>query len=453
MKHSARLKVSAATGVAGGLVFGFASGVIAAAQLGIQTQFETTTLGITFVTCALLVGALIGAILTNRLYEPIGPRASIILGGGVVLVGSIASGIVATDLLWLLILCRLVTGLGVGVLSVASPQYLSEMAPDHRRGALVSSYQVMISFGILLAYLVGLIFTGMPQGWRWMFAATIIPAFAVMALSLLGSDSPKFALSRGHEAAALTTLSAIKPDVDPDAALTELKRARDAPKSTLADLGSPAVRPALRVALVLAIAQVITGINAIMYYAPQIFKLTGFTSDSSAVLATVSVGVVSVLSTVLAIPLVDRFGRRPLLIGGMTAMAAFAIVLAVVLIAGSSGAATSIISLIAIFGFVVGFGMSLGPLAWLLISEVFPAKVRSRGVSVAMAANWATNIFVSLIFLVMLGAIGAGWSFAIFGGLTLLALVFVAKEVPETKGRTLKEISEAMSAHAYSRER
>lgn len=442
------IRLASAAGILGGLVFGFTSGVIAAAQLGVETQFHTTALGVTLVTCSLLVGALIGAVMTNRLYEPIGPRATLMIAAVLVIVGSIASALVGTDMLWALALARLIAGLGVGIASVASPQFLGEMVPSRVRGTLIGAYQLLIVVGILLAYLVGMVFTGSPDGWRAMFLAAVVPGVALFFVARAAADSPKFLLSRGDAQAARATLLAIEPELNPDTEVAALQAEHDAPTSTMADLLRPSARPALTIALVLAVTQIITGINAIMYFAPQIFKLTGFGSDSSAVVATVAVGVVNVIATAAAVRCVDKFGRRPLLITGTSIMIVSSFVLAGVLIAGASGGIVGIISLICVFGFVIGFALSLGPIVWILIAEVFPADLRSRGISLAIALNWASNVVLSLIFLLMLGALGAGWSFAIFGAVTVLTLLFIVKKVPETKGRTLKQISDELAASA-----
>lgn len=440
------MKAAATVGVLGGLVFGFASGAIAAAQHGIHEQFGASPFDISVVATALLVGALFGALGTTRLYGPLGARWAIAIAALIVLIGSIASATIPVGPLRLLIVSRLITGVGVGILTVAAPQYLSEMAPPRLRGALVSAYQLLVATGILVSYLVGLLFAGLDDGWRWMFLTTIVPAVALIVCLPFASDTPSRLLDCGRVADARGMLAATNPDADPEHALAVLRGEFDQEEPKYSELLAPNVRRALTIAVVMAAAQALTGITAIMYYAPTIFEISwGSRNESSAIIATVAIGAVNVAATAVAVKCVDRFGRRPLLIGGLSVMLSSALTLAVVGGSGGSGDTVGVITMAAVCAFVIGFELSLGPISWLLISEVFPARVRSPGISVGVATSWACNIIVALTFLVILDAIGAGWSFAIFAATTVATLAFVIRYVPETSGKTLEQISEQLS--------
>ncbi len=438
---SRRLGLSATAGILGGLIFGYSSGIIAGAGGSIQRVFHTGALGLSLITTSLLVGGVLGAAISGPSSDRIGPRHHLAAGAILVALGSIASGLAATDSIGMLCAYRFLVGVGVGMISVISPTYVSEISKPATRGAMVSAFQLLISAGILISYLTGWALTDMADGWRLMFALGLIPAVALLLVITVGADTPSYLLKRGRDPQAAHIVDRLEGPSNAPTTLAALHAERDGDKAEWNELWRPSNRRVLTVALALAIGQIVTGINVFMYYAPQIFKLAGFGSDSSALLATVIVGVVNVVATLIAVKYVDRFGRRPLLIIGLIGMAIGAGVLAITLSINTSGDLPGLLSLAAVMVFVISFAMSMGPLVWVLISEIFPSNIRSKGASLALVANWSVNVIVSVTILSLLTSVGAGVSFGLFAALSLALLLFVIKCVPETKGKTLKQIS------------
>ncbi len=443
---SRRLGLSATAGILGGLIFGYSSGIIAGAGGSIQRVFHTGALGLSLIATSLLVGGVLGAAISGPSSDRIGPRRHLAAGAILVALGSIASGLAAEDSIGMLCAYRFLVGVGVGMISVVSPTYVSEISKPATRGAMVSAFQLLIATGILISYLTGWALTDMADGWRLMFALGLIPAVAQLLVIAVGADTPSYLLKRGRDQQAAHIVDRLEGPSNAPTTLAALHAERDGDKAEWNELWRPSNRRVLTVALALAIGQIVTGINVFMYYAPQIFKLAGFGSDSSALLATVIVGVVNVVATLIAVKYVDRFGRRPLLIIGLIGMAIGAGGLAITLSfdfsgINPSGGLAGLLSLAAVMVFVISFAMSMGPLVWVLISEIFPSNIRSKGASLAIVANWSVNVIVSLTILSLLTSVGAGVSFGLFAALSLALLLFVIKCVPETKGKTLQQIS------------
>ncbi len=438
---SRQLGLSATAGILGGLIFGYSSGIIAGASGSIQRVFHTGALGLSIITTSLLVGGVLGAAISGPSSDRIGPRRHLAVGAVLVALGSIASGLAATDSIGMLCAYRFLVGVGVGMISVVSPTYVSEISKPGTRGAMVSAFQLLISLGILISYLTGWALTNMADGWRLMFALGLIPAVAQLLVIAGSTDTPSYLLKRGRDQQASHIVDRLEGPSNAPTTLAALHAERDGDKTEWNELWRPSNRRLLTVALALAIGQIVTGINVFMYYAPQIFKLAGFGSDSSALLATVIVGVVNVVATLIAVKYVDRFGRRPLLIIGLIGMAIGAGGLAITLGINPSGELSGLLSLAAVMVFVISFAMSMGPLVWVLIAEIFPSNLRSKGASLAIVANWSVNVIVSVSILSLLTSVGAGVSFGLFAALSLALLLFVIKCVPETKGKTLQQIS------------
>jgi sugar porter (SP) family MFS transporter len=280
------------------------------------------------------------------------------------------------------------------------------------------------------------------QGWRWMFGLAIIPA-GVFALGMLFlPESPRWLARQGQRDAARQVLSRIRAKVRVEEELAEIERgvSQSEQHGSLRDLLNPSLRPALVVGIGLAIFQQVTGINTVIYYAPLIIKSAGISSNSGAILATAGIGAVNVLMTVVAMWLIDRAGRRPLLLTGIAGMAVTLGVLGYVFHFASPAGALSWFAVISMMLYVAFFAISLGPIFWLLISEIYPLKVRNSTEGLAATFNWVSNLLVSLTFLSLLHALGATTTFWLYGLFAIGAWVFSYRLVPETKGRTLEEI-------------
>ena len=281
--------------------------------------------------------------------------------------------------------------------------------------------------------------------WRWMLGLAAIPGLLLAVGMLFMPESPRWLVSRGHRADARTVLVQIDPHGDADMALAQLERDLAAEgHGTWSELLQASLRPALLVGIGLAVFQQVTGINAVIYYAPQIFQAAGFTSDLTSLAATTGVGITNVLATFIAIWLVDRAGRRPLLIAGVLGMVATLGVLGLAFHAGPAGTGTASLGVITAFclaAYIVFFAFSLGPIVWLMISEIYPLRNRAQAMAVSTASNWGANFLVSVSFPVMTARLGSSQTFFTYAAFGVAALIFIMAKVPETKGKTLEEIS------------
>ena len=424
----------------GGLLFGYDTGVISGAQLFFQNDFSLSTFALEEMVAAGLAGAAAGALFGGRLADIFGRRTLLIFTALIFAAGAILCAIAASSAV--LFCGRVIVGVGIGLSSGTVPVYISEVSPPDARGWTVSLFQLAITIGILLAYLVDYAFANVAQGWRWMFGLSVIPA-AVFALGMFFlPESPRWLVRRGQPESARAILSRIRGGSDVAAEFGEIESslAHAEERGSLRDLLNPALRPALAVGIGLAIFQQITGINTVIYYAPKIVQAAGISSASGAILTTAGIGTVNVLMTIVSMWLIDRIGRRPLLLTGIAGMIATLGALGWAFHSARPGGALAWVAVMSIMVYVASFAISLGPIFWLLIAEIYPLKVRSSTEGVAATFNWGSNLVVSLTFLSLLGAIGATRTFWLYGLFAIGAWFFSFYLVPETKGRTLEEI-------------
>ena len=433
--------LTAAIAGLGGLLFGYDTGVIAGALLFIKPDFGLNSLESGLVVAAVPAGAVLGAVLAGPLSDGHGRRGTIILSSVIFAVGALGSA--AAPGTAMLVIARLVVGMAIGVASATAPVYISEVAPPDKRGRLVSFFQLAVTVGIVVAYLVGLAFEP-SEGWRWMLGLGAVPALILGIGMLEMPQSPRWLVMAGKDYVARVTLSKIRED-DPaaiDAELAEIKESLDVEPGGWRDLLHPVVKAALVVGVGLAILQQVTGINTVIYYAPTIVQFTGVDSSSSAILAAVGVGIVNVGMTVVALRLLDRAGRRTLLLGGVSAMVVSLLVLGAAFLGGGGSTFDSIIAVGSLMTYVAAFAISLGPIFWLMNAEIYPLKVRSKAASVGVMANWTFNAIVSLTFLLLIDALGRTGAFWLYAGIGLVTLWFCWRLVPETKGKRLEDIEE-----------
>lgn len=432
-----------------GVLFGYDTGVISGAILFISEEFHLSPQLNGFVVSAVLLGAFLGSVFSGRLADRFGRKRLLILDAIIFIIGtaltSVASSIVT------IIVGRIIVGIAIGVSSYVAPLYISEIAPPKYRGALVSLNQLAITIGILASYIVNYYFAT-HAAWRPMFAVGIIPA----ALLLLGMftlpDSPRWILSIGQEERALAILHKIR-GYGPHALkeLEEVKESLKQQKGNWKMLFSKTIRPTLMIGAGLALFQQVSGINTIIYYAPTIFNMAGFHQATNAILATMGVGVVFVIFTVIALPLIDTLGRRPLLFIGISAMCLSLVALSWAFEAHAQTGALKWIAMGSMIVFIAGFAISLGPIMWLMISEIFPLKVRGLGSSMATCVNWASNWLVTITFLTLMQYVGASGTFLIYFIIGIVTILFVYNWVPETKGVTLEQIEANLYAGKRSR--
>jgi sugar porter (SP) family MFS transporter len=428
-----------------GFLFGYDEGVIAVARPLLEKDFPMTPLVGGFMTAAVPLGALIGASLAGRITDRYGRRRVLMAAAALFAVGAlIAAGMTAT---WILVAARLVLGLAIGVAAVTAPLYIAEAAPLAIRGALVSTYQLAITFGILASYLSGLIITG-DGTWRAMFALGAVPGLLFLIGLMFLPESPRWLVLRGMPDKARASLALLRGAGAPiERELDEIVRTAQAEagqKHSYAALLVPTIRPALIVGMGLFFLQQLSGINAVIYYAPEIFNHAGFDSGKTQVLATIGVGTVNFVTTILAMYLIDRMGRRPLLVLGFVGTAATMLLIAFAVL--NPDLVPAWVVIVALLLYIASFAISLGPLPHVMMSEIFPLNVRGPGMSMASISNWGFNFLVVFTFPLMLAGVGLAFTFTIFAIICIGGILFTLARVPETTGISL----EAIEAHLKS---
>ena len=435
----------------GGLLFGYDTGVISGALIFIKREFGLTTAAEEVVVSGVLLGATIGAIFGGKAADLFGRRRVLLVTAAIFGIGALASAVAPSPTI--LIVSRVVLGLAIGLASTNVPVYLSEVAPPHARGWVVSLFQLAVTVGIVVAYLTDYAFAGV-EGWRWMLGLAVAPALVFGTGMFFLPETPRWLIRGGHHEIAHRVLVRIRglSDVNVEIEAIKASLAQQAESGHWTDLLRRQVRPALVVGLGLAIFQQITGINTVIYYAPKILQSAGFNSASGAILATVGVGVVNVGMTIVAMFLVDRAGRRPLLLVGIAGMIIMLGVLGLSFRYPSGQLAW--IAVICLMGYVASFAISLGPIFWLLIAEIYPLKIRGLAEGTAATFNWASNLVVSLTFLTLIEKLGASSTFFLYALASMLSWLFAYYFVPETKGRTLEQIEAFWRAryHAHQTE-
>jgi SP family galactose:H+ symporter-like MFS transporter len=429
--------IAASFAALGGLLFGYDTGVISGALIFIKREFGLTTAAEEIVVSGVLLGATIGAIFGGKAADLFGRRRILLVTAAIFGIGALASAVAPSPLI--LIVSRVVLGLAIGLASTNVPVYLSEVAPPHARGRVVSLFQLAVTVGIVVAYLTDYAFAGV-EGWRWMLGLAVAPALVFGTGMFFLPETPRWLIHRGHHEVAHRVLVRIRGLADVNVEIEEIKAslAQQAESGHWTDLLRRQVRPALVVGLGLAVFQQITGINTVIYYAPKILQAAGFNSASGAILATVGVGIVNVGMTVIAMYLVDRAGRRPLLLVGIAGMIVTLGVLGLGFRYPSGQLAW--IAVICLMGYVASFAISLGPIFWLLIAEIYPLKIRGLAEGTAATFNWASNLIISLTFLTLVEKLGASSTFLLYALASVASWLFAYWFVPETKGRTLEQI-------------
>lgn len=436
--------LTAAIAALAGLLFGYDTGVISGAILFIKDQFALGSRAIQNVVSAVLLGAVIGAALSGALADYFGRRRVIIATAILFAVGAIGAAF-ATSVA-MIIGFRMIIGIAIGVASYTAPLYISEISPPQARGALVSLNQLMITCGIVVSYLVDYALSLGQSEWRWMFGLGAVPAI-ILLLGMIGlSESPRWLVSKNRTEEAREVLTHALPAKDVDNAIKEIRGSLSVKTGTWNELLTPWVRPALVVGIMLALFQQFTGINTIIYYAPTIFEFSGFESHKVSILATVGVGTVNVLMTLVAIWFLDRLGRKPLLYIGMTGMTISLGVLGFAFYSPALMSSLKLLTVISVVVYIASFAISLGPIFWLMIAEIYPLRIRGRAMSIATVANWGSNMIVAATFLTLTEKLGKAGAFWFYGVVCILGIVFCRFYVPETKGHTLEEIE----AHLHS---
>jgi sugar porter (SP) family MFS transporter len=422
-------------------------GVIAAALIFVRTSFGLSTQMEEVLVSVVLVGSMIGALVGGTIADRIGRRATLVWGAILFILGSILAPL--SPNVGVLLVARALLGVAIGFTSVTAPVYVSELAPPQSRGMLIGLYQFALTSGIALADLVGYWLAGQ-QGWRWMFGFGLIPAVFFLFMVLTVPESPRWLFVQNRVAEAESVLKSYTDEAGAKLLLEDIRVSlMTKMERRWSALWSPAVRGSLFIAVGFTVLQQVTGINTIIYYGPQIFSLAGISSNKNAIFATLLVAITNVVATVIALLLVDRLGRKPLLYAGVGGMTVSLFVLSLCFHNQAAlGSSLGVIATACLMVYITCFAFSMGPIAWILVSEVFPLRVRGRGVAAATLGSGTSNFVVSLTFLSLIKAAGNALTFAIYGVFCILTLFFVRFVIPETKGRELESISARQTAAA-----
>ncbi len=466
--------VIAAIAATGGLLFGFDTGVISGAIPFFQQDFQISDSMVENITTAGLVGAVIGAMFTGRLSDIIGRKKVILIASVIFVIGAIWSGWAPND--YTLIAARLFLGLAIGISSFSVPLYIAEISPTRLRGRLVSLFQLLITIGILVSYLSDLAFADNNDlsSWRPMFYVGVIPGIILLIGMLFLPETPRWLMSKGRETESRQVLKKIEEPGMVEVSIQQMKDdlEKDKSRAGLSEVFKPWLRTVLIIAVGIMFFQQFVGINTVIYYSPKIFMIVGFEGARAGIWGAVSVGVVNVIFTVLSIFLIDKIGRRKLYFIGMSGIVFSLLALgAVFAFHASLGDLGKWMAIVFVWVYIAFFAISLGPLGWLFISEVFPLRVRGIGSSIGSLSNWFFNGLVAFTFfkIVKLFTVqgtgivtheklydaatnsfimqtvnngnpaGAFWFYAFIG---IAGLVWGYFFLPETKGVSLEKIEE-----------
>lgn len=431
----------------GGLLFGYDTAVISGAIGFLQQHFDLTPAMKGWAASSALVGCVLGVLLAGPLNDRLGRRTTLIVAAALFLVSAIGSAI--PDSLTEFIIYRIIGGLGVGAASMTSPIYIAEISPARLRGRMVSLNQFAIIFGMLVVYFVNYFIAqgseeawNVATGWRWMFASESVPALLLLAFLFFVPESPRWLMQQGREAQARAILARIDGQAHAESEIKEISLALRKESGSLRQLFTPPLRILLVIGVSLAVLQQVTGINVFLYYAPEIFKTVAGADSDIALLQTIVVGAVNLLFTVLAICLVDRLGRKPLMIIGASGMGLSLVAIGLAASFDMVGAWL----LLFILGYIACFALSVGPVTWVILSEIFPTKIRGRALGIATLCLWVANFVVSQTFPMMdenpllVKLFNHGFPFFLYAAFCVLLVLIVARLVPETKGKTLEEI-------------
>jgi len=431
----------------GGLLFGYDTAVISGAIGNLTEFFHLTPVETGWAISSALVGCLIGAFFSDYLSNRFGRKATMLITAVLFILNSIGTAL--PNSFTMFVIFRIVGGIGVGIASMVVPMYIAEIAPPKRRGALVGNYQLAIVIGIVVVYFVNYFIAlqgdahwNLNIGWRWMFGSEIIPSILFLVFIFLIPESPRWLFQKGKSSKAISVLEKLNSPEEALQVQTEIQNSlHQEDKNQWKNLVNPMFKKALLVGIGLSILQQLTGINAILYYAPEIFKSLGSSTDVS-LLETSILGVVNLIFTLLAIRLVDRMGRKPLLYIGSIGMT---IALAAVgLFIYFDAVGNWVLPFLLLF--MASFSISWGPIVWVLLSEIFPNKIRSLALAISVFIQWVANFVVTQVFPSLVENqwlkthFNGAFPFYLFSVICLFSLFFVWKKVPETKNKTLEQM-------------
>ncbi|HEY1499308.1 MAG TPA: sugar porter family MFS transporter [Acidobacteriaceae bacterium] len=433
----------AAVAAISGFLFGFDTAVINGVLLFLQRQFQLTTFQTEIAASSLLLGCLLGAAGASLVGDRFGRRKSLLLAAILFAFSTVAAAL--ANSLTVFSVARLAAGLAIGLSSVLTPVYIAEVAPSRNRGRLVSMNQLAIVVGILVAYVVSWGLAGLGDtSWRWMLGIAAIPAVAFFFGLLFIPESPRWLISSGQRQRGLQVLVRIYGAAQASAETAAIEAAASSEEGSWREVFSSAMRRPLTVALLLAVFCQITGINTVLYYGSILISehVRGQTTGT-ALMANVVIGGTNLICTLLALYCLDRWGRRTML---LTASAGMAVSLLLFVLAYHISGISPVLILACVLSYTGFFAFAMGPIPWVVISEIFPTKIRGRAASIATSTLWTSTLVVTLTFLSLIRWLGVSGTFGIYAVLSVAAFIFIWKMVPETKGKTLEQIQHEWEA-------
>lgn len=432
-----RTKLIFFLGALGGLLYGYDTGVISGALLFIKNDIPLTSFTEGLVVSSMLVGAIFGSGASGPLSDKLGRRKLVFIIAIVFILGALILSFAQSMVI--LVIGRFIIGLAVGGSIAIVPVYLSEMAPTDTRGSLSSLNQLMITIGILASYLVNYAFAD-AEAWRWMVGLAVVPSIILMAGVYFMPESPRWLLEHRSEKAARKVMAITRQQSEIDKEIDEMKEIIHISESTWTVLKSVWLRPVLLIGCIFALLQQIIGINAIIYYAPTIFSQAGL-GDATAILGTVGIGSVNVIVTIFAIMIMDKIDRKKLLITGNIGMVSSLLIMAtLVWTIGLDSTVGAWIIVACLTMFIIFFAFTWGPILWIVLPELFPMRARGAATGIATLSLSIGSLLVAQLFPILTSVMGIEQVFLIFAAIGILAMIFVIKYLPETRGRSLEEI-------------
>lgn len=437
------ISVIAATG---GLLFGFDTGVISGALPFLKQYWNLPDSSIELITTTVLIGAVAGAVSSGRLSDILGRKKMIIINAVIFTVGAVGCAYAPSSSV--LIAMRVIIGFAIGITSYVVPMYIAEISPTRVRGALVTLNQLMITIGILVSYITDYLLSNdaNAQSWRWMFLVGFMPALILLIGMLFLPETPRWLISKGRWAEGKAILQKVEDPEILDKTLAELEKdiqQESKQTSEWKEVFKPWLRAPLIITVGIFFFQQFSGVNTIIYYSPIIFKMAGIVSNTGSILPAIIIGAVNVCACFLSILLLDKVGRRKLYMIGISGMIpSLALLGACFYFKEQLGASLPVFAVLSIVCYIIFIAISLAPLGWLLISEVFPLNVRGVGMSIGSLSHWGFNAIIAFTFLKLVNSVGVDMTFWVYSLICLAGLFWGYHYIPETRGRSLEEIEQ-----------
>jgi len=446
MRLKANVLLISVIAATGGLLFGFDTGVISGALPFLRQYWDLSNSSIELITTTVLIGAVAGALTSGRLSDVLGRKKMIIINAIIFTVGAI--GCAYAPGAAVLIAMRVVIGFAIGITSYVVPMYIAEISPKRVRGALVTLNQLMITIGILVSYVTDYLLSNDAdtESWRWMFLVGFVPALILLIGMSFLPETPRWLISKGRWEEGKAVLRKVEDPALLEGTLAELDKEIREERRQVSDW-KEVFKPWLRAPLIITVGifffQQFSGVNTIIYYSPIIFKMAGIVSNTGSILPAIIIGAVNVAACFVSILLLDKVGRRRLYMIGISGMVpSLALLGACFYFKEQLGASLPVFAVLSIVCFIIFIAISLAPLGWLLISEVFPLNVRGVGMSIGSLSHWGFNAIIAFTFLKLVNSLGVDMTFWLYALVCLAGLFWGYHYIPETKGRSLEEIEQ-----------